>query len=167
MLQTNEKDESNNILLTELTGIQYESNGIPVDKEAQLETSFEDVVSIKDIINNSPKLIFNFKNISCKTCFEDEMERLISLSDKIGKDNIIFISKFTNIREQYVLEKKYGITILNIDNDSLGLPIEKKYYPFIFVIDNNLVAKDFYIPTTEFYFLGDIYYDIILDKYFK
>ena len=167
LLTKNENDEPNNVLLTELTGIQYESNGTLIDGNAQLITSLEEVVSIKDIINHSPKLVFNFKNISCKTCFEDEMDRLISLSDKIGKDNIIFISKFTNIREQYVLEKKYDITILNMDNDSLGLPIEKKYYPFIFIIDKNLVAKDFYIPTTEFYFLGDNYYDIIFNKYFK
>lgn len=154
-------------LFHEIYDVAIESNGIKIDKNLTFTTCSDKILTLNELINSSPILVFDFKHISCKTCFEDEMVRIINVSNEIGHDNVIFVSEFKNRREQYVLEKKYGIKIFNIGEKQFGLPIENEYYPFIFIIDSNFIAKDVYVPTSEFFSLGNIYFSIIYEKYFR
>ena len=144
------------------------SNGIKVDKNLTFISSTDKKITLNEIMKTTSLiLVFDFNHINCKTCFEDEMLRIIDVSKEIGQNKVIFVSEFENQREQYVLEKKYGIKILSIGNNQFGLPIENEYYPFVFTIDSSFIAKDVYIPTKEFFSMGDIYYNIVYNKYFS
>jgi hypothetical protein len=142
------------------------SDNTKIDSNVILTTYTGNTLELFEVINNFPSLIFDFKHINCKTCFEDEMTRIINFSREIGTDNVIFISAFKNKREQYVLENKYGINVYDIGDKGLGLPIENEYCPFIFLLDSNYIADSFYVPTKEFYHMGNIYYNILYNKYF-
>lgn len=155
------------ILFQDIFDAAIKSNGIKLNRNLEFTSSTDQKITLDKVVNNSTVLVFDFKHISCKTCFEDEMIRIIEVSKDIGINNVIFVSEFTNNRKHYVLEKKYGIKIYNLTNNYFGLPIEKGNYPFIFVIDSNFMAKDFYIPTQAFFNMGNIYYSIIYDKYFR
>jgi len=155
------------ILFNEIYDAAIESNGRQINTHIELTNTDEKNISLENLVKSSSILVFDFKYISCKTCFEDEIERIVNLSDDFGKDNIILVSEFENIREQYVIEKKYGLRVFNIGSNEFGLPIEAGHYPFVFVIDSNFVAKDFYIPTQQFFSMGNIFYKIVFEKYFR
>jgi len=166
-IKNNSNSPSDTVLLNDIFNVAAQSDGMKVNKFMSLSSISGKNISLQKLLNEEPKLIFDFTHISCKTCFGEEMLRILDFSEIIGKNKVIFVSEFQSEREQYVLEKKYNINIYNKNNKEFGLLIEKKYYPFIFVIDTNYTAQGIYVPTTQFYSLGNIYYNIIYDKYFK
>ncbi len=67
-------------------------------------------ISIKEIIESKNKLVIWFSVNSCANCYKRELEKLRSLADEIGKENIIYlVSGFTSNRAFY-----YFIEELNI-----------------------------------------------------
>jgi hypothetical protein len=155
------------ILFHQVYDAAIKSNGLKINTNLELTNSSDETIKISTLIKGSAVLVFDFKYVSCKTCFEDEMTRIVEMSKDFGVNNIILVSEFSSIREQYVLEKKYGINIYNIKNNSFGLPIEKEQFPFIFILDSDYTAKDFYVPTQQFFSMGNIFYKIVFEKYFK
>ena len=70
---------------------QYESNGLKININQCIVNSNGDSITIDKIAENGPKLIYNFKKVTCKICLDDELKRLKSISKIIGKNNIILI----------------------------------------------------------------------------
>jgi hypothetical protein len=154
-------------LFSELYEAAIESNGILINKDIELFNVQNETIKLENLVKQHSIVVFDFTHISCKTCFEDELNRIVKLSDDFGKENIILISDFSSIREQYVIENQYGLKAFDKQDNEFGLPIEHEQYPYIYIIDTNCIARDFYIPTQQFFSLGNIYYKIIYEKYFN
>jgi len=155
------------VLLNEIFEIAERSSDKKINTNVRLLTSYGDTLSLSELLGDKAKLVFDFEHIGCKTCFDQEMNRIINYSGIIGQDNIIYISKYQSKREWVVLEKKYGISIYSKEVEKFGLPVEDGYYPYIFVIDDNAKSQGLYIPTTLFYSMGNLYYSIVYNKYFN
>lgn len=164
--QTESKTEHKNDLRLEIDNAVNRSNDLRINN-IMCTSSDNNISEIKDLIAADSKLIFDFRNVNCNTCLEDEMIRLRIVGDKIGHNNIIYIAKFNNQRSQLVFEQKHLVEVYNIDDNVLGLPVENLHTPFVFVVDSSLIAKNIYVPIKEFFALGNIYYDLVYEKYFN
>lgn len=153
-------------LLKELVSRQYESDGSRINPDLKIISPNGDTIQLVSLLS-TPKLFINYKNISCKVCFDDEIERLKVFSTIIGKENIIFLNDFINIREQLVLTKEHGFNFYDIDDRSLNLPLDDEFYPYFVIINESWEAEDFYIPSVDYFDLGDIYLNKIVFKYFS
>lgn len=166
-ITNNVEDETNIGLLEDIYKAQIESNGFQISNTVKFKNSQNETKYLIDILSNGPKLFFNYTNYSCKTCVDEELLRLESLKPLIGDSNIICIASFESSRQRYVLYNKYGIEFYSIEDEGFGLPIDSKLFPYIFVADTTMLVSNIYIPTKDFYNLGDIYYTEVIARYFK
>ena len=113
----------------------------------ELANSSGEKILLSEIIKGSKKLVFYFRNINCQVCIEDELEALKAFSNKNGKENIVLVTKFEQLKHHLLFERKYQLNTFNLNTEDLSLPIEKLNVPFYMSIDKNLIANNIFQPT--------------------
>ncbi len=143
------------------------SQFMQVNSELILKTSSGDEIPLKDLIKSEPVFVFDFENISCEECFEQEMNRLVDMANEVGNERILFVSSFASSREHMKMEKKYKVKIFNIGENKFDLPVSNEAYPFTFVINPDFKTEAFFFPTVDYFKMGKIYYSIVYNKLFS
>lgn len=126
-----------------------------------------DTVYLESIIDK-PKLIYRFYQETCVQCYEDELDILKKLSEKIGIENVLIISDFGKMNQLRAIINRKNIksSFFNYSN-KLGLPIDEddRKIASFFVIDQNLRTR-FVFKAGGDQNIEDPYYRRIL-KFFK
>lgn len=158
-----------NELLINNIGLQFQSDGLYLDKNAKLITIDEDTIIISDILNKTPKVFYYYSELSCSVCFEEELRNLENASEKIGKENIILLVSFRKLRDITALIRIHQIDfkLYNLNFRPIGIPVEDYNVPFVFLADNTYKINHLFIPSKEINNLSDMYYDIIYNKYYN
>jgi hypothetical protein len=108
--------------------------------------------TLNELVNKRSKLIFRYSELDCDMCIDSVISIIKKISPLKKIPNLIIISDFKSdrnfqIREKY---KKHPYPIYNISSANLGLPIENKNFPFLFIITEDLKATKLFIPLKEF-----------------
>ena len=128
-------------------------------------------ISIKEIIESKNKLVIWFSVNSCANCYKRELEKLRSLADEIGKENIIYlVSGFSSNRAFYYFIEELNIkeNIYYIENKFLTEnTLINNDIPFLFITDSGLQVNNIYLidkllPNE----LTINYFNYITEKYF-
>ncbi len=145
----------------------FENNGIKIRPDLSVNESGKDIKLQQVIMQNSvPKLIIKTSALSCDLCLEEEMKHISKYVSKIGIDNIIVIASGYNIRSTLILKNKLNIDFRLFQLNTIGIPFEDKNHNlFTFVLDNDLVVKEFFIPEKTLHELSKNYYETICGKY--
>ena len=153
--------------LYELIQYSHISSGLQVNGDAILRKWDGDSCSMNELLGERPKVIFNFRYYNCRTCLDEELERLRSLKIKIGQENLVLISAFEDPRSHRAFEKEHNFEVFDIGMQKLGLPADVSGLPYIMVLDKTLLARNLYFTAAEFSELTDSFYNIITEKYFR
>jgi hypothetical protein len=126
-------------------------------------------VTFVQIINdNSPKLIVRYSALACDICMEEELKIIQKYVSKINKDNIIILASDHNIRSLRLLKKSLSMDIKVYQIEKTGIPFDDKHNNLcLFIIDKELIVKDFFLPEKTLPELSKYYYEIICDKYWN
>lgn len=120
--------------------------------------------------NDNPKLVFFYSQLNCQVCVNTEIKKLKLFSEKIGKGNIIIISSYKNKKDYLIFKKIHNLNlkIYNIGlKNTLGLPLENYNVPFLFIANSKFRTQNIFVPFKGLPSISDMYYDFILNKYFK
>ncbi len=154
-------------LSSNLSNVQMNSN-IKIDQNISITDSYESKIILKNLFKSGPKLIVYNSETGCSLCIEKELEIIKNISTKIGVKNIIIISNFNNSRKLEVFKNTYNLEFDVFHCKSLKLPFEKvSSQPCVFVIDSELIVKDFFVPDRTLPELSEKYYLSVYDKYFR
>jgi peroxiredoxin len=153
--------------LYELIQYGHISDGRKVKRDAVLVKWNGKSCTLGDLLDKQSRVIFNFRYYNCRTCLDEEISRLRSLQEEIGRHNIVLISAFENKRSHRAFEKEYGFEVFDLGSQSLGLLADQAGLPYIMVLNDDLVARNIYFTTSEFGTLTDSIHEIIKQRYFR
>ena len=105
--------------------------------------------SLKTLVNNKTKLIFRYSHLDCEIC----VDSVLSLVQRITKknENLLIITDSYSDRDFLIKtqNKKHPYPVYTISGSNLGLSIENKNLPFLFVITRDFRASKIFIPIKE------------------
>jgi sulfur relay (sulfurtransferase) DsrC/TusE family protein len=109
-----------------------------------------------------PTLVFRFSEISCSHCVDYVLDKIKQyFKDYEINPNILTI---VSDSRQSTTQKKRNMLYLQSPN-TLGLPVEKSYIPFLFLLDKGQVTH-FFFPESAFDKYTDIYFKSLKKRYF-
>lgn len=138
--------------------------GKKISGDLNLLDSNGTVISLAEIPNNFPLLVLRYSKFDCHICVNQVLSKLNALFE--GKENHIclFVDGYTarDLRLSYK-DSDLNFPIYILENEKLGLNIENKNLPFMFMFE----SKDFeinkiFIPFKEHSRQTDIYLQQII-----
>lgn len=115
-----------------------------------------DSVLLSDLLSDS-RLIFRFSFLSCISCFDKELDIIISEIKNLSRlqNNIIILISDYNLESFIETKKKLvlansDIPIFGINPGNFCIPLEESSIPYYFTIDSSLIINDVFIPMKEF-----------------
>jgi len=146
-----EVEAAKNDKLTTIINVMVENQNVLINKNQNIINETFDTLSFFELIN-SPKLIFYFNEYSCMPCVEELIQLLNTKVESFGKDNIIILSHYEQLRNMYIFShiNKLKIPIYNL-TEPLKIPIASKNIPFLFTIDQKLAINNLFLVDKSLY----------------
>ncbi|NIJ46642.1 hypothetical protein FHR24_003137 [Wenyingzhuangia heitensis] len=149
--------EKNNNNLQSPTEIIKEANDVATISENYIIQNLkisdikDDNFSLKELVGKKTKLIFRFSDRQCSYCVEHSLRYLKKVEKKIGVDNIIYIGDFIDKNSYSVFLRLYPNINQKIFsyNKRFYLKVDTLSLPYMFTLDNNLKAKNVFVPLKE------------------
>ena len=116
------------------------------------------------------KLVFYIPEGVCNLCYEGFYKDFNDMVKVVGKDNLIIIVPKLRMREMisefgiennYIINRVYGVNSLDF-----GLRLGSKHVPFMFILDNDLRAKNLFIPNKNISNTTSEYMKLVKERYF-
>ncbi len=109
-------------------------------------------------------LVFRFSGYSCDACINFIVDKLkYHFTDFSSNNRIILMSSELNPKFK---QNFYGKSTINFLDNNLGMPIEQKKVPYLFVVNKNKEANMVFIPDTMFPELVDLYLENVKKRFF-
>lgn len=145
------------------------NNNKLLDREQKLVNIEGDTVSLGSVFKGGPKLVIRYSVLNCQVCVDEEMIRLKKLGERIGNENIVILTYYQRFRDVIVFHKKTKnpFPVYFIPDNNLKLPVEEENIPYLFVSDEDCLAKMFFIPEKTMPEISNIYYEQVADRYFS
>ncbi|MDR9418794.1 hypothetical protein [Gracilimonas sp.] len=145
--------------------LQFSNSNLEIDRKSVLkhQSSF---LTFSDLLETEYKLFFNFSDINCTTCINQEVKNIKLFSDSVGVDRIVLLANYRNERALTIFKRMNGLKnkIYNLDSSTLGLPIENYNLPFYFIANESGIAKHVFVPEKERADLSRKYYQSMISK---
>jgi len=115
-----------------------------------------------------PKLFFYYNELSCDPCSDIELDKLDSISNIIGSENVFLLSKNSSFKDIYLLRRinSFRFRVALVD-ELINLPISNYPSNYYFVLDSNYVIKLFFVPVRKNQDLNELYYSQIIKQFDK
>lgn len=124
--------------------------GNPLKSDLTITDFNSSEYSLKNIVQFHNKLVFRYSYISCNVCIDTIMKIVNEYSKYVGNDKIIILSQYANkrdyknfVRINNVKQPIYHLQDSLCRADELGLP-------YFFVINDNMVTNNFFLPRKEY-----------------
>lgn len=115
-----------------------------------------------------PILFFYYNELSCDPCSDIELDKLDSISNIIGSENVFLLSKNSSFKDIYLLRRinSFRFRVALVD-ELINLPISNYPSNYYFVLDSNYVIKLFFVPVRKNQDLNELYYSQIIKQFDK
>lgn len=121
-------------------------------------------IRFADLIHG-PTIILRFSNNFCDECNSFALSKLKEHFDDFSSNsNIILVGSEIPSR---LKSDFYGKSILSFTSLNFGLPIEKDFSLFLFIVDKDRSVKMFFLPDKSLPVYTDTYLKFIKDKFFS
>jgi len=143
------------------------NNNTQLNKDIVLTDITGATTTISQLVGSGTKLILRSTEDGCGLCIETELGLIKKHSKLIGAENIVVITTHSNIRKLQVFQQTNSIPFKIFICNDLGMPYEKETNkPFIFTLDHNLVAQNFFIPEVTLSGISEDYYNAIYNRHY-
>lgn len=142
----NDKDLLHTYRINLISGIK--SNGIDL-KGTELKGGNGKTGLIGDSLRNrnTYTLVYRFTEFHCASCVNAELKFFKSTESVIGKENMLIFGAYTNNRIFKRTLKAYDVSNYKAYNvRELKVFAEELGYPYFFIIDNNSVVSNTFVP---------------------
>ncbi len=162
--EINQKQKDVSIFQNQILSYIYENELLDIaDCELYKE---ETPFRLFDIIANEPVLVLRFSEFNCNACVDFLTNQIKeNFVDYLTNPKIVLIYDSETMRlPQNIFEKPVFLTQ---KKNLLGLPMEKFNTPFMFILDKDMKAEQFFVPEMAMPELTNKYLTIIKRRYFK
>ncbi|MDR0603779.1 MAG: hypothetical protein LBG80_05690 [Bacteroidales bacterium] len=130
------------------TNIPQQQTNIKDIKNQVFVTLDNDSVKLSDIVTHK-HLVFRYSVLDCKSCIDSLFYFLKMYEDKIGRDNILLLTYYNNLRDFVVNARlnKIHYRILQIPENRLFIKEDESRIPYFFNIDRNMNPVNFFFIT--------------------
>jgi len=140
-----------------------------IDKKLKLWDEKANEIVFEQLVN-TPKLIYKFSSLSCNSCVENEIRLLKNFASKIGEENIILISNFSDIKYMYNFKRINELNrfqIYNLKDNYIHSELSETNIPYYFIVENDFITKALFLPNESLNELTVRYYNLIIIRYFN
>jgi hypothetical protein len=126
-------------------------------------------ITLKNLLTNTTKVFFYVPASLCNVCYDDTFKQLENITSLIPKKDLIILTPYQKYREmrKLVVEKNLPITVYSINNQSLGIELEKQANPFFFASDSTFIGRNVFVPSIGNPNLTSAYLKTMGDRFFK
>lgn len=118
--------------------------------------------------NQSEMLVCRFSEMDCESCINYSINTLLQWSNRIGKDNILFLGTYRNNKIFNRQKPLYGIdTLITVNTDGVNLSAEDLGHPYYFILDSTLRVLNVFLPNKETPSIDNRYLELVCEKYFN
>lgn len=164
VLSIKESRDSNT--LEEYSLLQQDSESRPLMDIELKDAKTKNTVQLSSLLKKDcPVLFFRFKETNCDACILQAIRMLKEIKVHSPKENIVILCGYKNVRYFYAYanEEKNDFGVYNID--SLPLPIDKSDNPYFFIMTNDRVIRNIFIPLKNNRQYTQDYLKCMADKY--
>lgn len=126
------------------SSLQVISDGIKLDKDIEIHNEKGENVKISHLLSG-PVLVLRYSELNCQSCVDDLIKFLLT-HGSFNENNTLILSYY---RELDYLNKFKRMNPLNVqiyNTKSLGLPPDTLNVPYLFVLDDQLMTQNVFIP---------------------
>lgn len=109
--------------------------------------------AIKQLLRTGPKLFFNFSEMNCETCVDEQIRLLKKYTEVIGSENIIFLGSYSEQRkfEIFLKSRHLHFPAYSISEHAKNntLRIANANLPYYFIADHTLRVHNAFLPIRE------------------
>lgn len=138
-------------------------DGILIKGTDSLMTERKRRVSLRSLIGNKTKLIFRYSYMDCDICVDSVISQVKKITQRAKLNDFLIITD-TRTERDFLLKsnyKKHPFPIYGLLQSKLGLTMENKNLPFLFVISPDLRISKIFIPFKESPYQTEQYLDYI------
>lgn len=165
-----EEHGQKSVMIDLLTGnmkMYYTYNDRPLS-DFDVITPEKQTVRFSSLLGEECKVVFKYASTNCPSCIDAELDRIVNLARHLRKDQLIILGEYAN-RRQFLASMKgraLDFPVYQVEANVFGDLLEKENVPFFFVTDRNMRLSDLFVPMKELPDFSELYYRIILKKYF-
>ena len=151
-------------IILEKDSIERLSNHIKLKEDFVLTDEIGKMYKISALIGETKKIILRYPELSCTSCYQEQMMNINNLIEKIGYENVLILTAYQNPRDVHTFKRtnKLNKNVFNTIENDLGLALEKKNVPYLFVLDSNLHTRMAFMPLKNFPQLTDSYFELLM-----
>ena len=141
--------------------------GLQINIKQKVTDENGNKISITELLNNSPKIIFRYSGLNCQLCIEEEIKILRKYINDIGFDNILFFSTYNSTRDLFLFKRinqLQDFEIFNLKEEKLNIPIDSLNIPYVFLIDSFGNAVMLHIPEKTKPEFSEQFYKVVLSR---
>lgn len=129
-------------------------------------------LTIQELLaHRSPTVVLRIAQSFCTRCLDNELPKLIALSETIGKGNIILLTNYSNFEEvQRLLQLKHAsFEVYSVNNnDRIFLNFEEQskfFFPYLFTVDSTITVKSVFVINSSNPRLSASYYELLEQRW--
>lgn len=168
LLRIKEEDLNNKSLkLKKIISNQYFTQTKQFTPNIKLLNSLGETKSIGILIESRPKLFLVIPSEACDLCYYDLFQRLESVKETIGEQNLIVLTDKDRLRETigYFGEKNFNVETFGLDKIHIESIAKDLSTPIFFTLNKELVCQNVAIPDVDNLYLFDEYIRQISKSY--
>nr|WP_157247425.1 hypothetical protein [Pedobacter panaciterrae] len=122
-----------------------------LDHNVSLSDTLGNNIKLKDLAPNKYKIIVRYSSTDCDICVDSVMNMISGLKDKKNLDNVYAITDSRDERDFIIRtsSKKYPVPVYRLSESTLGLFMENKNFPFVFVLTPDFHVVKVFMPSKE------------------
>lgn len=125
--------------------------GKAIDKSLLIKDLNDGKITVEELSKRSPLLVFRYSQYDCHLCIDQVLEKLHTIYEG-EEDKVCLIIDGMAGREFRLKYKnrKMDFPSYFVIDDNLGLSLENKNLPFLFVLSSDALVNKVFVPFKEF-----------------
>ena len=139
-------------------------NGKTINDELTLSIGPDDSKNVKfeNLLVNEYTYVIDLGHLDCFACMQGVKNILSPVTNFINSygSKVAVLAEYRTQEDVEVLKRltNLEVEIYNKNENTLGLEIEDKIAPYIFLVDKNLIVNNVFVPIEEFPELTSLYF---------
>ncbi|MEC3880924.1 hypothetical protein [Parapedobacter sp. 10938] len=125
--------------------------GKVINKSLHIKDSNDSETTVEDLSERSPLLVFRYSQYDCNLCIDQVLQKLHAIYEG-DEDKVCLIVDGMTGREFRLKYKnrKMNFSSYFVADDNLGLSLENKNLPFLFVLSDDARVNKVFVPFKEY-----------------
>lgn len=129
-------------------------------KNIECEDENHGKIDLKDLIGETPMLVYRYADINCNACIESVIELLNEGFTESSYLHVLILCSY-QIKRDYTAFKKINkikFPMYKIDYDALDLLPEEYNVPYCFILNPDMTIGHVFMPDKSFPHLNELYF---------